>query len=265
MVLTTSVFIIVVISSTVNTKIGKSTTFVGRYKKVVKFMGIFDKIQYLLKIQDRTQKELTDYLGIEKSVYSTWKNGRSKSYNKYLPEISEFFHTTPAFLTGWTDDPIDYENSDEVKNAPLDVIEHFGGDPKKIYNAVHASDEDNGINSTVRTIAPPIDEKREDVGNEWDTFLKSLKSSFGENVIERNSQDSFIDSERKKKLFGDNIGEKIYYYDYFSIPGSGKTQYNSISNDIMKIYTAYSKLNDIGKKKAVERIEELAEIERYKK
>ena len=34
---------------------------------------------------------------------------------------------------GWTDDPTDYEKTEEVTNAPLDVIEHFDGDPKQIY------------------------------------------------------------------------------------------------------------------------------------
>lgn len=228
-------------------------------------MGTFDRIQYLLMAQDRTQKELTDYLGIEKSVYSTWKNGKSKSYNKYLTEISEFFHTTPAFLMGWTDDPIDYENSDEVKNAPLDIIEHFGGDAKKIYNAVKAVDADNEGTSSVRTIAPPVAEKQGDVQNGWSTILESYKSSFDVPFLKNTYTEMPGSSDVMKKYYDSTKDDEHIFYHYFGSPGIGKTKIDSTSRDFAKIYTAYCKLNDIGKRKAVERIEELAEIERYKK
>ncbi len=54
-------------------------------------MGTLNKIIELLNTTNRQQKELTDYLGLEKSTFSAWKSGKSASYKKYLPEIASFF------------------------------------------------------------------------------------------------------------------------------------------------------------------------------
>lgn len=63
-------------------------------------MNTLDKIISLLEEQKRQQKELTDYLGLEKSTFSAWKNGKSSSYKKYLPEIANFFRISVDELVG---------------------------------------------------------------------------------------------------------------------------------------------------------------------
>ena len=55
------------------------------------FSDILVKISDLLQKQNKTQKELCDYLGINGNVYTAWKNGRNKSYTKHLPKIAQFF------------------------------------------------------------------------------------------------------------------------------------------------------------------------------
>lgn len=96
-------------------------------------MLIVNKIMLLLDERGLNQKDLMDYLGLEKSTFSSWKAGKSRSYKKYIAEIAEFFGVSTDYLLGITDDPIDYENSPEFLNAPLDVIKHFNNDAKKIY------------------------------------------------------------------------------------------------------------------------------------
>lgn len=61
-------------------------------------MSTIDKIIALLDSTERTQKQLTDFLGIEKSVFTTWKSGKSQSYNKYLSKIAEFFNVSTDYL-----------------------------------------------------------------------------------------------------------------------------------------------------------------------
>ncbi len=63
-------------------------------------MDTLDKIISLLNEQNHQQKELTDYLGLEKSTFSAWKNGKSSSYKKYLPEIASFFKVSVDELVG---------------------------------------------------------------------------------------------------------------------------------------------------------------------
>lgn len=59
-------------------------------------MDILDRITALLDGKD--QKELTDYLHLQKAAYTDWKSGKSKSYRKYLIEIAEFFGVSLDYL-----------------------------------------------------------------------------------------------------------------------------------------------------------------------
>ena len=54
----------------------------------------------LLKIKKLKQKDLTDYLGLSKNNFTDWKAGRTNSYMKYLPQISEFLNVSVDYLLG---------------------------------------------------------------------------------------------------------------------------------------------------------------------
>ena len=55
-------------------------------------------ITLLLKKQNRTQKELSDFLGLSQSAITDWKKGKTESYKDYLPEISEFFSVSIDYI-----------------------------------------------------------------------------------------------------------------------------------------------------------------------
>ncbi len=61
---------------------------------------VVNNIVMLLKQQHKTQKELTQYLGITQNAMTDWKSGRIKSYTKHLPKIAEFFGVTTDRLIG---------------------------------------------------------------------------------------------------------------------------------------------------------------------
>lgn len=63
-------------------------------------MSTLDKIIKLLKESKRTQKDLTDYLGLEKSTFSSWKSNKSTSYKKYISEIAQYLNVSPNYLLG---------------------------------------------------------------------------------------------------------------------------------------------------------------------
>lgn len=56
----------------------------------------------LLKEKGLQQKDLTDYLNIHKTTFTSWKRGTSNSYLKCLPEIAKFLNVTPDYLLGYT-------------------------------------------------------------------------------------------------------------------------------------------------------------------
>lgn len=56
------------------------------------------RIMELLKEQNKTQKELTDYLNLHPNTFNNWKYANTQSYLKRLDDISDFLNVTPGYL-----------------------------------------------------------------------------------------------------------------------------------------------------------------------
>ena len=61
---------------------------------------VIQNIIKLLKEQGKTQKSLTDYLGITQNAFTDWKSGRIKSYTKHLPKIADYLGVSVDYLLG---------------------------------------------------------------------------------------------------------------------------------------------------------------------
>lgn len=111
-------------------------------------MCVLDRISNLLKEQGKKQKDLTDYLGVSKNIFTNWKAGASKSYLKYIDKIAEFFDVSADYLLGKTEDQnpktdkitkedikfalFDGENvTEEMFNDVLDYVEFIKNKYKK--------------------------------------------------------------------------------------------------------------------------------------
>ena len=57
-----------------------------------------------MRIQEKKQFELTDFLGINKNSFGNWKSGLNKSYRKYVYQISEYLDVSVEYLKGETDE-----------------------------------------------------------------------------------------------------------------------------------------------------------------
>ena len=55
-----------------------------------------------LKAQNKTQSNLTNFLGINYSSFANWKAGLNKSYLKYLHAIADFLGVSVEYLRGET-------------------------------------------------------------------------------------------------------------------------------------------------------------------
>ncbi|MBQ7129389.1 MAG: helix-turn-helix transcriptional regulator [Clostridia bacterium] len=83
-------------------------------------MYTLDKIKQLLKEQNKSQKDLTDYLGLKKSTFTSWNAGLNTSYNKHIGRIAEFLDVSTDYLLGNTDErkPINHDiTDDDIKFA----------------------------------------------------------------------------------------------------------------------------------------------------
>lgn len=85
-------------------------------------MDILDRISNLLGA--REQRELTNYLGLNAVAFSEWKSGKSKSYRKYLIEISEFFNVSIDYLVYGKESYSNAEFSDN-KQELLNLYDHM--------------------------------------------------------------------------------------------------------------------------------------------
>ena len=79
-------------------------------------MNTFDRINYLLKANHKKQIDLTNFLGVKKTLYNDWKTGKTKSYNKYLQQIATFFNVSVDYLCGKTNDT-SITTNDELLSA----------------------------------------------------------------------------------------------------------------------------------------------------
>ena len=83
-------------------------------------MNTFDKIDFLLKEKKLKQIDLTNYLGVPKATYTGWKTGRTKSYQKHLSKIAEFFDVSVDYLLGKP--PATFNGWESIANAPEELI-----------------------------------------------------------------------------------------------------------------------------------------------
>lgn len=84
-------------------------------------MDALSKISELLREKQISQKELMDYLGLKKGVFTSWKSGLTTSYTKYIPQIAEFLGVSSDYLLG-------IENEKQPMKEEDVKVALFGGD-----------------------------------------------------------------------------------------------------------------------------------------
>lgn len=73
-------------------------------------------------------KALAEYLGVSPNVVTNWKNGSLRSYRKYIDQIAEFYHVSPQYLRGETDEKQDHAAAHGVTDEDIKFA-LFGSGP----------------------------------------------------------------------------------------------------------------------------------------
>ncbi len=76
------------------------------------------------------------------TVYRYEKGDIEKVPGTVLAPLAKVLHTTPGWLMGWTDDPLDYDDGDLISEIPLSYIEASDGDVRKARRIMEAVDKD---------------------------------------------------------------------------------------------------------------------------
>ncbi len=76
------------------------------------------------------------------TVYRYEKNEIANMGVDKLQPIADALNTTPAYLMGWTDDPLNYDDPELIANIPLQYIEAANGNIRTAYKIQQADDDD---------------------------------------------------------------------------------------------------------------------------
>ncbi len=85
-------------------------------------MSTLNKIIFLLDKNNLKQKDLMDYLNLEKSTFSAWKAGKSASYKKHISEIANFFNVSTDYLLNDDTDTSIPSNIESLPNEKVHLI-----------------------------------------------------------------------------------------------------------------------------------------------
>lgn len=90
-----------------------------------------ERLRLAMKRIDMKPVELCEKTGIGKSSISQYLSGEYEPKQKKLYLLAEALATTPSYLMGLTDDPVDYDDDDLIASVQGPRLDYFDGDVKK--------------------------------------------------------------------------------------------------------------------------------------
>lgn len=83
---------------------------------------VVERIILLLVRGKKTQQDLCDYLGIEKSAFTKWKSGKSQSYKIHIAKIAEYLGVSEAYLLDCAGEEVTVYN---ITSVEIELIRRF--------------------------------------------------------------------------------------------------------------------------------------------
>ena len=106
-------------------------------------MNTGSRIKRLREQMNMSADELAEEIGKSRATVYRYENGHIDDIPmKTIERLAEVLATTPEYLMGWTDDPVDYEEAAQYDDIPLDLLDYFAGDPEAAVKAHRAMQEE---------------------------------------------------------------------------------------------------------------------------
>lgn len=185
-------------------------------------MTIGEKIKCMREIQEKTQEWLSLAVGTTKQTIYKYENNIIKNipYDR-ISAIAQALNTTPAYLMGWTDDPIDY---DEIVNGVPSEYAKIGMDAEAYYKFKQAEFEDQ------RREAGFYDDEASSIFDDKEETLLSLYgqlSSEGQNILV-DTADTLVSSKKYEGDLKTKVSKKFDNKNYDTIGAKIKKGYKDI-------------------------------------
>lgn len=105
-------------------------------------MDVGKRIKARRKELGLSAEEVAEIIGVSPATVYRYESAAIMNMKTdKLQPIAEALRTTPAYLMGWTDDPIDYENGDVLASIPQTYMEACDGDAKRAYAMMKSASE----------------------------------------------------------------------------------------------------------------------------
>lgn len=101
-----------------------------------------DVFKGLRKSRQLTQDELASGLGLSRSAVSMYERGEREPDFETLETIADYFNVDMNYLTGWSDDPVNYDDPDLIASISLSYMEACNGDVERAFKMMMAVDQD---------------------------------------------------------------------------------------------------------------------------
>jgi len=205
---------------------------------------LFKRIETLCKFNSISITTMCKEAGVSRASLSDLKVGRKQTLSSLtLDKIANYFDTTVDYLLGRTDDP---EGSDR-----------FGIDPPELW----ASNSGHDALASFPTTTQKIDKILQERGMSRKQLAINAKIPPEELESELNKGDPI----NIKMLYAISDVLSIHPFSIMDFDQATARLEDYVNNVLIKrLLYAFSKLNDLGKEIAIERLEELVEIPKYK-
>ena len=207
-----------------------------------------NRIRELRKQNGLTMKKLGKELGLAESTISQYETGRREPDLKTLTDLSDFFGVSVDYLLCKDDTVSDYVKIGEAKSSVLLYLQTNPNMPsgKRIDLLFHTTNFDPMVVC----------------------FNLGIDQGYLDSWIERDELPPRPIVDKILSVFQLQASEILAEIDLIIYENEAdEWQYtNPYSHELIYLLlTAFDKLNDEGQQKAVERVEELTEIPKYKK
>ena len=142
-------------------------------------MTIHERIKARRRECGLSVDEIASKLGVSRATVYRYESAEitNMGVDKIEP-LSRVLHTTPEYLMGWTDDPIDYNDPNLIASISSQYLEACNGDVKKAYKMMQAVDEDHLAEFLHKEKTPALTEKDErDVAKDVKKIMGDLENS----------------------------------------------------------------------------------------
>jgi len=90
---------------------------------------MLERILELLFEQKRSQRELAEFLGVNQQTITDWKSGKTRTYERMMPEIAEFFGISTELLIS--------------REPSLAALNQLSEDEQKLLDTYRSLEEDD--------------------------------------------------------------------------------------------------------------------------